>query len=227
MRIDIITIFPPFFEGALSVGLLSRAIANGIVDVQVHDLRDYTHDRHRTVDDDPFGGGPGLVMKPAPWFEAIEAIPDWETARRIMMTPAGQRLDQATATALASESHLILLCGRYEGFDERVATLVTDEISIGDYVLAGGESAAMVLTEAITRFVPGVVHDPESLVEESFATGLLDYPHYTRPASFRGMDVPPVLIEGNHAKIEAWRREAALERTRKRRPDLLPEDGPA
>lgn len=227
MRIDIITIFPSFFDGPLTTALLGRAAAGGILDIHLHDLRDHTDDRHRTVDDDPFGGGPGMVMKPGPWFEAVESIPGWEDARRIMLTPAGDRLDHARATALATEPHLIFLCGRYEGFDERVATLVTDEVSIGDYVLAGGESAAVVVIEAVTRFVPGVLGDPESLVEESFATGSLDYPHYTRPASFRGMDVPEVLLGGDHAKVEAWRREQALERTKRRRPDLLDDPGPA
>lgn len=222
MRLDIVTIFPEYFAGPLDAALLGKARARGILDIAVHDLRDHTHDRHKTVDDDPFGGGPGMVMKPEPWFEAVEAIPGWEGARRILLTPAGRRFDHAAAEALASSPHLIFMCGRYEGVDERVAEgLATDEISIGDYVLAGGESAAMVVIEAVTRLVAGVIGEPASLVQESFTTGLLDYPHYTRPAEFRGMGVPPVLLSGNHAEIERWRAAEALERTRARRPDLL------
>lgn len=189
--------------------------------VAVRNLRDHATDRHRTVDDVPFGGGAGMVMKPEPWFAAVEAIDGWTSARRILLTPAGRRLDHALAAALAAETHLILMCGRYEGIDERVATLATDEVSIGDYVLAGGESAALVVIEAVTRLVPGVVKEAESVERESFADGLLDHPHYTRPAEFRGMRVPDVLLSGNHAAVEAWRREQAMERTRTRRPDLL------
>lgn len=225
MRIDIVTIFPEFFEGPLRAALLGKAVERGLLDIRVHDLRAHTTDRHRSVDDEPFGGGPGMVMKPEPWFAAVESIEGWGQARRILLTPAGRPLRQHVADELALAPHLILMCGRYEGIDERVATLATDEISIGDYVLAGGESASVVLIEAVTRLVPGVVGDPASLEAESFATGLLDHPHYTRPAEFRGMAVPEVLLGGNHAEIERWRRAEAERRTRQRRPDLL-ERGP-
>jgi tRNA (guanine37-N1)-methyltransferase len=222
MRIDIVTIFPEFFAGPLDAALLGKARAAGILDIATHDLRAHTTDRHRTVDDEPFGGGPGMVMKPEPWFAAVEALPGWESARRILLTPAGRRLDHDLAAEFAGAPHLVLMCGRYEGIDERVAQgLATDEVSIGDYVLAGGESAAVVLIEAVTRLVPGVIGTPASLDEESFATGLLDYPHYTRPASYRDMEVPEVLLSGHHAEIEAWRRAEARRRTAQRRPDLL------
>ena len=222
MRIDIVTSVPEFFTGPLDAALLGKARAKGLLDITVLDLRAHTPDKHRTVDDEPFGGGPGMVMKPQPWFEAVEAIDGWEGARRVLLTPAGRRLDQAMGEQLSAEPHLILMCGRYEGIDERVATgLATDEISIGDYVLAGGESAALVLIEVVTRLREGVVGEPESLVQESFTTGLLDYPHYTRPAEFRGMRVPDVLVSGDHAAIDRWRREEALRRTEERRPDLL------
>jgi tRNA (guanine37-N1)-methyltransferase len=174
------------------------------------------------VDDEPFGGGPGMVMKPQPWFESVEAIQGWEGARRVLLTPAGKRFDQRTAEQLSADPQIVLMCGRYEGIDERVASgLATDEISIGDYVLAGGESAALVVVEAMSRLLAGVVGEPASLLEESFSTGLLDYPHFTRPAEFRGMQVPDVLLSGDHAAIERWRREQAIERTKARRPDLL------
>lgn len=222
MRIDVITIFPEFFAGPLDAALLGKARAAGIVDVRTHDLRNHATDRHRTVDDEPFGGGPGMVMKPEPWFAAVESIEGWQDARRILLTPAGAPLSQKRAEQLATQQHLILMCGRYEGVDERVAEgLATDQISIGDYVLAGGESAAAVVIEAVTRLVPGVIGEPASLEEESFTTGMLDYPHYTRPASFRGMDVPEVLLSGHHAEIERWRRDEARRRTAERRPDLL------
>lgn len=222
MRIDIITIFPEFFAGPLDAALLGKARTAGILNVAVHDLRDHALDKHRSVDDEPFGGGPGMVMKPEPWFAAVEALDGWRAARRVLLTPAGRRLDHGMAEGLMLEPHLILLCGRYEGVDERVAEgLATDEVSIGDYVLAGGESAALVLIEAVTRLVPGVIGEPASLAEESFATGLLDYPHYTRPARFREMAVPDVLLSGHHGDIEAWRRAEALRRTQERRPDLL------
>lgn len=222
-----ITIFPEYFAGPLASSLLGKAIERGLLSVTVHDLRDFATDKHRTVDDEPFGGGAGMVMKPDPWFAAVESIPGWESARRVLLTPAGRRLDHGFALELASVEHLIVMCGRYEGIDERVVSLATDELSIGDYVLAGGESAAMVVIEAATRLVPGVVKEQASVQEESFATGLLDYPHYTRPASFRGMDVPDVLLSGNHAQIEAWRRSQALARTQRLRPDLLDRDGAA
>jgi tRNA (guanine37-N1)-methyltransferase len=221
LNIDVITIFPEYFTGPLDAALLGKARSSGIIGVTVHDLRAHTTDRHHSVDDEPFGGGPGMVMKPEPWFTAVESIEGWERARRVLLTPAGRRFSQRDAEAFAGAPHLILLCGRYEGIDERVSSLATDEISVGDYVLAGGESAALVLIEAVTRLIPGVVGEPSSLTEESFTTGLLDYPHYTRPAEFRGMEVPSILVSGHHAEIEAWRREQAIKRTRERRPDLL------
>jgi tRNA (guanine37-N1)-methyltransferase len=222
MRIDIVTIFPEYFVGPLDAALLGKARAKGLLNIRVHDLRAHATDKHRTVDDEPFGGGPGMVMMPQPWFDAVEAIDHWDRARRVLLTPAGRRLDQASGEQLSAEPHLILMCGRYEGIDERVAIgLATDEVSIGDYVLAGGESAALVLTEVVTRLREGVIGEPASLVEESFTTGLLDYPHYTRPAEFRGMRVPDVLVSGDHAAIEKWRRDEALQRTKQRRPDLL------
>ena len=222
MRIDIVTIFPEYFAGPLDAALLGKARAKGLLEIRVHDLRAHTTDRHRTVDDEPFGGGPGMVMKPEPWFDAVEAIAGWEGARRVLLTPAGRRFDQQTAEQLSAEPQLVLMCGRYEGIDERVSSgLATDEVSIGDYVLAGGESAALVVVEAVSRLLAGVVGEPASLVEESFSTGLLDYPHFTRPAEFRGMQVPEVLLSGDHAAIERWRREQAIERTKERRPDLL------
>lgn len=225
MRIDIVSIFPEFFATPLDQALLGKARTNGICQINIHDLRDHTTDKHRSVDDEPFGGGPGMVMRPEPWFAAVESLPDWGTARRIMLTPAGRRLDQRLVEELSAAPHLILMCGRYEGIDERVAEeLVTDEISIGDYVLGGGEVAALVLVEAVTRLLPGVVGEPGSLAQDSFTTGILDHPHYTRPAEFRGLKVPDVLLGGNHAQIEAWRAAKARERTAERRPDLL--DGP-
>ncbi len=222
MRIDIVTIFPEYFTGPLDAALLGKARAKGLLDIRVHDLRAHTTDKHRTVDDEPFGGGPGMVMMAQPWFEAVEAIDGWERARRVLLTPAGRRFDQRAAEELSGAEHIVLMCGRYEGIDERVALgLATDEVSIGDYVLAGGESAALVVVEAVTRLVAGVVGEPASLVAESFSSGLLDYPQFTRPAEFRGMRVPDVLLSGDHAAIERWRRDQALERTGARRPDLL------
>jgi tRNA (guanine37-N1)-methyltransferase len=225
MRIDVITIFPGYLEGAMRASLIAKARENGILDIRVHDLRDHAVDRHGSVDDEPYGGGPGMVMRPEPWFDAVEAIDGWERARRILLSPAGRRFDQAVALALSSLPHIVLLCGRYEGIDERVAhSLVTDEISIGDFVLAGGEAAALVVIEATTRLVEGVVKERASVERESFSEGLLDYPQYTRPAEYRGMAVPPVLLSGNHAEIERWRTEQQRQRTAERRPDLLPPD---
>ncbi|MGH2784762.1 MAG: tRNA (guanosine(37)-N1)-methyltransferase TrmD [Actinomycetota bacterium] len=226
MRVDVVTIFPEFFTGPLDASLLGKARQRGFVDVRLHDLREHTTDPHRTVDDEPYGGGVGMVMKPDPWFAAVEAIDGWGTARRVLLTPAGRRLDQDLVRDLAGAPHLILMCGRYEGIDERVAEgLATDELSVGDYVLAGGESAALLVVEAITRLVPGVVKEAASVEQESFGPdGLLDYPQYTRPADFRGMAVPDVLLSGDHAEIAAWRRREALERTKRRRPDLLGPD---
>ena len=225
MRIDIVTIFPEAVTPFVSSSLLGRAAQRGLVDVRVHDLRDHTTDRHRKVDDEPFGGGPGMVMTPEPFFNAVEAIaperrPD--SPRVVLLGPQGRRLTQSIVRELAALPWLILLCGRYEGVDERVAEhLADDEISIGDYVLAGGEAAALVVVDAVARLVPGVVGEPASIERESFEDGLLDHPHYTRPADFRGYRVPDVLLSGDHAAIERWRREEARRRTCERRPDLL------
>jgi tRNA (guanine37-N1)-methyltransferase len=226
MRFDVVTIFPEFFSGPLDASLLGKARARGLVEVTLHDLRDHTDDVHRTVDDEPYGGGVGMVMKPEPWYAAVESIEGGMQARRILLSPAGRRLDQQLVAELAEEPHLVLMCGRYEGVDERVAVgLATDEVSIGDYVIAGGEAAALVLIDAVARLIPGVVKEPASVEEESFGpSGLLDYPHYTRPSEFRGMSVPDVLLSGNHADIASWRRKEALERTKRRRPDLLGPD---
>lgn len=224
MRVDIFTIFPKIFEGPLQESLLGKGIAAGLVDVRVHDVRDFATDRHRQVDDVPFGGGPGMVMKPEPVFAAVEALGPG-TRRTLLLSPAGKRLDQALVGELAGERWLVLICGRYEGVDERVVQgLPAEEVSVGDYVLAGGEVAALVVLEAVARLVPGVVGREESLRQESFQDGLLEYPQYTRPQEFRGMGVPEVLLSGDHSRIEEWRRRAALEKTRRTRPDLLPQD---
>ena len=221
MRIDVVTIFPAMLEGPLRESLLGKAIADGLVEVRVHDLRDFTQDRHRTVDDESFGGGPGMVMKPEPWFAAVESLGE-ERGRVILLSPAGRRLNRDLVHELSAEAHLTLLSGRYEGVDERVVEgLPAEEISIGDYVLSGGELPALVLIEAVTRLIPGVIGREESHERDSFEDGLLDHPHYTRPAEFRGMVVPEVLRSGHHAEIERWRREAALDKTRRNRPDLL------
>jgi tRNA (guanine37-N1)-methyltransferase len=221
VRIDVLTIFPGMFESPLSESLLGRAIERGLIDVRLHDIRDATTDKHRQVDDESYGGGPGMVMKPEPIFAAVEAL--GEGPKRVMLlSPAGRRLDQAFVRALADEPWLVLVCGRYEGVDERVAQgLPAEEVSIGDYVLSGGEVPALVLIEAVTRLVPGVIGKDESHEHDSFEDGILDHPHYTRPPEFRGLAVPGVLLSGNHAEIERWRREAALEKTRRVRPDLL------
>lgn len=227
MRIDVVTIFPAFFD-VLEVSLLGKARTSGILDVRVHDLRDHTHDRHRTVDDTPYGGGAGMVMKPEPWGEALDAIvADAGGAPTFVFpSPAGEVFTQATARDFAARPHLVFGCGRYEGIDERVfayAGTLGDVrlVSLGDYVLNGGEVAAMAMIEAIGRLVPGVVGNPESLVEESHEDGLLEYPSYTKPSIWRGYEVPPVLLSGDHGRVAAWRREQQIERTRARRPDLL------
>ena len=221
MRIDVITIFPELVSGPLGQSLLGRAIEAGVVDVRVHDLRDEADDAHRTVDDAPFGGGPGMVMRADVWFRAVEALGP-ERGRTILLSPAGRRLDQALVRDLAREPRLTLLCGRYEGVDERVVDgLPAEEISIGDYVLSGGELPALVLIEAVTRLVPGVIGREASHQQDSFSDpDLLDHPQYTRPREFRGMAVPDVLVGGDHAEIAAWRRRAAEEKTRRNRPDL-------
>jgi len=240
MRIDIVSIFPEFF-GVLDISLLGRARQAGLIDLSVHNLRDFTHDRHNTVDDTPYGGGAGLVMKPEPWGEALDSIlaeppvgdagtPDQaadDGPVLIFPSPAGDQFTQAMARELAAEPHLVFGCGRYEGIDQRVVDHFATRgrvrlVSLGDYVLNGGEVAVMAMIEAIGRLIPGVVGNPESLVEESHEDGLLEYPSYTKPASWRELDVPPVLLSGNHGAIATWRREQQIERTRRVRPDLLP-----
>jgi tRNA (guanine37-N1)-methyltransferase len=261
MRFDIITIFPEFFGGPLDHGIVRRAREAGLVETSIHDLRDFTHDRHRTVDDRPFGGGEGMVMKPEPLFDAVESILNEKSedlSRRaiVLLSASGKIFRQETARRLAKLERIVLICGRYEGVDERVAEhLATDEISIGDFVLSGGELPAAMIVEAVTRLIPGALGNEDSTVNESFSEpegasgakapnqgtvvlsrlkprptnlvaendgrGILDYPHYTRPQSFRGWDVPEVLIGGNHEEIRRWRREKALEKTRRNRPELL------
>jgi tRNA (guanine37-N1)-methyltransferase len=224
MIADVITIFPEMVETALEAGVVGRARERGVVDVRVRNLRDYTDDRHRTVDDVPYGGGPGMVMKPEPLFRAVEAVAaERGTASAVvLMTPQGTPLTHDVALRLSRLERLVVICGRYEGVDERVSQqLVTDEISIGDYVLTGGELPALVLLDAVTRLVPGVVGDAESVAADSFVRGLLDHPHYTRPAVFRGEAVPEVLLSGHHGEIERWRVRARVERTLIRRPDLV------
>jgi tRNA (guanine37-N1)-methyltransferase len=225
MRIDVFTIFPGIFESPLRESLLGRAIAGGLLEVRVHDLRDWTTDPHRKVDDASFGGGPGMVMQAQPIFDAVESL-DPDRGRVLLLSPAGRRLDQAFVRELALEPHLTLICGRYEGIDERVVEgLPAEEVSIGDYVLSGGEVPALVTIEAVTRLVPGVIGREESHERDSFdEPAVLDHPHYTRPREFRGMAVPEVLLSGDHAAIEAWRAEAAREKGRRNRPDLAPQD---
>ena len=245
MRIDVLSIFPGWFEGPLTTSLLGRAAADGTLDLRVHDLRDWTTDRHRSVDDAPYGGGAGMVMRADVWVSACEAVwndlPADATAgdplpppgarhvaggdrpRTLLLTPRGRPLTQALAAELATEDRLVLLCGRYEGIDERVHDLVaTDEVSVGDYVLFGGEVAAAIVIEAVTRLVPGVVGNEASPQDESFSSGLLEYPQYTRPAEVRGLGVPPVLTSGDHGAVDRWRDQQARDLTRSRRPDLLP-----
>ena len=224
MIADVITIFPELVEAALAAGVVGRARERGVVDIRVRNLRDYTDDRHRTVDDMPYGGGPGMVMKPEPIVRAIEAIAVERGAPSavVLVTPQGRMLTHAIAEEMSRMDRLILLCGRYEGVDERVAEMVvTHEVSIGDYVLTGGELPALVVLDAVTRLVPGVVGDAGSVEADSFARGLLDHPHYTRPAVFRGQAVPDVLVSGHHGAIEQWRLSERVRRTLDRRPDLL------
>ena len=224
MRIDVLTIFPGILESPLRESLLGKAIEKGVLDLRVHNIRDHATDKHRQVDDESYGGGPGMVMKPEPIFAAVEALGS-DPKRVLLLSPAGRRLDQALVRELAAEPWLVLVAGRYEGVDERVVEgLGTEEISIGDYVLSGGEVPALVVLEAVSRLVPGVIGRDESHERDSFGhDGLLDHPHYTRPPEFRGMAVPEVLLSGDHAAIERWRREAAREKTRRNRPDLLEE----
>jgi tRNA (guanine37-N1)-methyltransferase len=248
MRVDILTIFPDFFRGPLDFGIIRRAKEAGLVAIQVHDLRAFAHDRHRTVDDRPFGGGEGMVLKPEPIFECIESLemPSWEDRTAgateesvILLSAQGRRFDQSAASELARLRRIVLICGRYEGVDERVGEFIADrEFSIGDYVLSGGELGAAVIVDTVTRLIPGAVGNEASTRQESFTVqeellategpqstcasgGLLDYPHYTRPADFRGMTVPDVLVSGDHDQIRLWRRRAALEKTFRNRPDLL------
>ena len=230
LRIDVITIFPELFGRFLEASILGHARREGQIAVAVHDLREWTRDRHRTVDDIPYGGGPGMVMKPEPLVEAIEAIAGQGSTGRegrvILLSPQGARLDQKKVAEFARERHLVLVCGRYEGVDQRVIDLAVDEeISIGDFVLSGGEIPAMVVIEAVTRLVPGVLGNPRSVETESFQDGRLEGPQYTRPAEYRGHAVPEVLRSGDHGEIERWRREKALECTKRRRPDLLTAPG--
>ena len=227
MDIDILTLFPEMFQGPFSTGIFKRAIDHGLVSINLHNIRDYTHDKHHTADDYAYGGGAGMILKPEPIFEVVESI---ETDIKqgagdlpiILLTPQGRLFSQQIAHELSRYRHLILICGRYEGVDERVAEhLVTDEISIGDYVLGGGELAAMVVVDAVVRLLPGVLGSEASLQDDSYVTGLLEYPQYTRPAVYREWSVPEVLLSGNHAQISKWRREQAIRRTLERRPELL------
>lgn len=225
MRFDIITIFPEMFEGVFSGGVVKKALDREVVRIAVHDLRDFTTDKHRQVDDRPFGGLEGMVLKPEPVFRAVEAVRQDGGSKVYLLSPQGRTLDAGLARELAAEQQVVLICGRYEGVDERVAEhLVDGEISIGDYVLSGGELAAAVVVDAVARFVPGVVGKEGSVRNDSFSGGILDYPQYTRPREFRGLKVPAVLFSGDHKKIERWRRKKALEKTARRRPDLVGAD---
>ncbi|MFE9575882.1 tRNA (guanosine(37)-N1)-methyltransferase TrmD [Nocardia sp. NPDC006044] len=226
MKLDVVTIFPEYLE-PLRTALLGKAIDKGLISVDVHDLRDWTHDVHKSVDDSPYGGGPGMVMKPTIWGDALDAVcPD--DALLVVPTPAGVPFTQETAQRWATEDHLVFACGRYEGIDQRVfddaaRRVRVEEVSIGDYVLIGGEAAVLVMTEAVVRLLPGVLGNQQSHQEDSFSDGLLEGPSYTRPVTWRDLEVPPVLLSGDHAKVAAWRREQSLARTRARRPDLLPD----
>lgn len=227
VRIDILTLFPEMFQGPFGCSIVQRAVDAGLVSIIIHDIRDYTHDRHHTVDDYAYGGGAGMVLKPGPVFEAVEAVLSKEPGEQkdvpiILLTPQGRVFSQQIAAELAGHGRLVLVCGHYEGVDERIREhLVTDEISIGDYVLSGGELPAMVVVDAVVRLIPGVLGSEDSAMDDSHVAGLLEYPQYTRPPVFRGWEVPEVLISGNHARIAKWRREQALRRTLKRRPELL------
>jgi tRNA (guanine37-N1)-methyltransferase len=230
LNVDIITIFPDFFREVVDHGIVRRARAGGLVEIKAHDLRQWTSDKHHVVDDRPFGGGDGMVLKPEPIFAGVEALTGFsrredfpKQTRVILLSPQGRVFSQAVAQDLAtSTTQIVLLCGRYEGVDERVASaLVTDEISIGDYILSGGEPAAVVVIDALVRLLPGALGSETSAVFESFSEGILDHPHYTRPPEFRGLKVPDVLLSGNHAEIDSWRKDAALTKTRRNRPDLL------
>ena len=226
MRVDVVSIFPEYLSGPLGVSLLGRAVERGLLDVHLHDLRQWTSDRHRTVDDTPYGGGAGMVMRPEPWGLALDAVVPDGGARLVLPTPAGRPFTQELGHELAAEPWLVFGCGRYEGIDQRVVDwaarrMRVDEVSIGDYVLAGGEAAVLVIVEAVARLLPGSLGNPESLAEESHAGGLLEYPVYTRPPSWHGLEVPGVLLSGDHGAVARWRRDVALRRTAERRPDLL------
>jgi tRNA (guanine37-N1)-methyltransferase len=222
MRIHILSLFPAMFSGPFSESIVKRAVEQGLVEISIHNIRDYTSDKHHVVDDSPYGGGPGMVLKPEPIFEAVEAVRGDAGVPVILLTPQGRPFSHRVAGELAKNDEMVLVCGHYEGVDERVREhLVTDEISIGDYVLSGGEMAAMVVVDAVVRQLPGALGSGESVEDDSHAKGLLEYPQYTRPLSFRKWEVPQVLLSGNHAKIARWRREQSLRRTLKRRPDLL------
>lgn len=221
MKVDVLTLFPAMFAGPLDESIIKRARESGRLDLAIHDLRDYAHDRHKKVDDRPFGGGPGMLLKPEPIFEAVESLAR-ESTRVILLSPSGRPFSQAIAGELAGLEHLLMVSGHYEGFDERVREqLADDELSIGDYVLTNGALPVMVIIDAVTRLLPGVLGDEDSARDDSFSQGLLEYPQYTRPAEFRGTKVPEVLLSGNHAEIARWRAEQARLRTRERRPDLL------
>lgn len=224
MKIDLVTIFPGILDGPFRESMIKKAVDQGLIEINLVDLRNYTRDRHRQVDDTPYGGGPGMILKPEPLFEAVEDLKKEggpANSRVILMTPQGRPLTQHIAAEFSKEKHLIIICGRYEGVDERVReALVDDEISIGDYVLTGGELAAAVVVDAVVRLIPGFLAEG-SAENESFTGNLLEHPHYTRPAVYRGMEVPPVLMSGNHGEIEKWRRQQALDRTRQRRPEML------
>ena len=222
MRFETLSVFPEVFTPYLDASIMGRAQRAGILDFAAHDLRDWTHDRHRTVDDAPFGGGQGMLMKPAPIFEAVEALSaEGPRPHVVFFSPCGRRYDQSCAEALSHEERVLLVCGRYEGMDERAYKLADDVFSLGDYVLTGGELAAMVVIDSVVRLLPGALGDAMSAKDESFSDGLLEYAQYTRPASYRGMDVPEVLLGGDHAKVDAWRRKSAVERTARWRPDLI------
>jgi len=224
MRFDVFTLLPEVFTPYLQASMLDKAASRGLIEVQLHNIRDYSHDRHHTTDDTPYGGGGGMVMKPEPLFEAVESVLGTPPACPvIMLTPQGRVFNQKIAAQLAAQPRIALICGRYEGIDERIRQgLVTDQISIGDYVLTGGELPALILIDALSRLLPGVLGDPDGATDDSHASGLLEYPHYTRPPEFRGQTVPEVLLSGDHGKIARWRREQALLRTLEQRPDLLP-----
>jgi len=221
MKIDVVSLFPQMVQSVLEHGILKRAIKNGILSVHLHQLREFAADQHRTVDDYPYGGGAGMILKPEPIFKAVESLRPKVDSRIIFFTPQGQRLDQRLVEILSLEKHLILICGRYKGIDERVRfKLVTDEISVGDYVLSGGEIAAQILIDTIGRVLPSAIGDYQSAQDDSFSQDLLDHPHYTRPAEFRGMRVPEILLSGHHQRIQQWRYQKSLDRTNQRRPDL-------